>query len=199
MTTTSGSTTPIRVASAAEAERVYAVLALAFVADPASRWSWPDPHTYLTTFAKVARAFGGRAFEEGTAHVAGELAGAALWLPPGVRSDEETMGVLMAQTVPEASQADMFSVFEQMGAYHPTEPHWYLPMIGIDPVQQGRGIGSALLAHALAAVDRDHAVAYLESSNPKNVPLYERHGFKVIGEVQAGNSPTIHAMLRQTR
>jgi GNAT superfamily N-acetyltransferase len=199
MTTTSGSTAPIRVASASEEERVYAVLALAFVSDPASRWAWPDPHTYLTHFAAVARAFGGRAFGEGTAHVAGEFAGAALWLPPGVHSDEETMAALMAQTVPEANQADMSAVFEQMGGFHPTEPHWYLPMIGIDPVQQGRGLGSALLKHALALVDRDGATAYLESSNPKNVPLYVRHGFEVIGEVQAGNSPTIAAMLRRPR
>lgn len=109
------------------------------------------------------------------------------------------MAALMAQTVPEANQADMSAVFEQMGGFHPTEPHWYLPMIGIDPVQQGRGLGSALLKHALALVDRDGATAYLESSNPKNVPLYERHGFEVIGEVQAGNSPTIAAMLRRPR
>lgn len=199
MTTNPGSTPPIRVASASEEDRVYAVLALAFVTDPASRWAWPDPHTYLTHFAAVARAFGGRAFGEGTAHVAGDVAGAALWLPPGVRSDEETMGALMAQTVPEANQADMSAVFEQMGGYHPTEPHWYLPMIGIDPTQQGRGIGSALLRHALSTIDRDHAVAYLESSNPKNVPLYERHGFEVIGEVQAGRSPTIYPMFRKAR
>jgi ribosomal protein S18 acetylase RimI-like enzyme len=151
MTMSSGSTTPIRVASAAEEDRVYAVLALAFVSDPMSRWAWPDPHTYLTHFAAVARAFGGRAFGEGTAHVAGDFAGGALWLPPGVRPDEETLGALMAQTVPEANEAEMSAVFEQMGGYHPTEPHWYLPMIGIDPVQQGRGLGSALLKHALVA------------------------------------------------
>ena len=197
--TTNNSKLPIRVASASEDERVYAVLELAFITDPVSRWVWPDPHTYLTHFVPLARAFGGRAFEEGTAHVAGDFAGAALWLPPGVHPDEEAMGALMAATVPDASQAEFFGVFEQMGAYHPTEPHWYLPMIGIDPVHQGRGIGSALLARALEACDRDHLPAYLESSNPKNVPLYQKHGFEVVAELQAGRSPTIYPMLRKSR
>lgn len=40
------------------------------------------------------------------------------------------------------------------------------------------------------------AVAYLESSNPLNVPLYERFGFEVIAEIQTGDSPTIWPMLR---
>ena len=39
-------------------------------------------------------------------------------------------------------------------------------------------------------------VAYLESSNPLNVPLYERFGFEVIAEIQAGDSPAIWPMLR---
>jgi hypothetical protein len=41
--------------------------------------------------------------------------------------------------------------------------------------------------------------AYLESSNPANVPLYERHGFRALGTIQAGSSPTIFPMLRAAR
>lgn len=33
--------------------------------------------------------------------------------------------------------------------------------------------------------------AYLESSNPANVPLYEQHGFVVLGTIQVGSSPSI--------
>jgi hypothetical protein len=44
------------------------------------------------------------------------------------------------RTVSEQIQKDFFSVFEQMGRYHPSEPHWYLPLTGVDPLQQGKGI-----------------------------------------------------------
>jgi ribosomal protein S18 acetylase RimI-like enzyme len=78
-----------------------------------------------------------------------------------------------------------------MDKYHPKESHWYLPLIGVDPSHQGKGVGSALMKHALAACDRDGIIAYLESSNPRNVSLYERHGFEVIGEIQSGTLPIL--------
>jgi len=77
--------------------------------------------------------------------------------------------------------------------------HWYLPAIGVDPRGQGKGYGSALLAHSLEVCDRAHEAAYLESTNPLNIHLYERFGFEVIGEIQAGRSPTIVPMLRAAR
>ena len=88
---------------------------------------------------------------------------------------------------------------ERMGGYHAAEPHWYLPMIGVDPAHQGRGYGSALLRHASLQCDKDHMPAYLESSNPANVPLYEQHGFVVLGTIQVGSSPPICPMLRAAR
>jgi ribosomal protein S18 acetylase RimI-like enzyme len=93
----------------------------------------------------------------------------------------------------------MFGVFEQMAAFHPKEPHWYLPLIGTDPAKQGNGHGSALLLHALAICDREKLPAYLEASSPRNIPLYRRHGFESLGSIQVGNSPVITPMLRQPR
>jgi ribosomal protein S18 acetylase RimI-like enzyme len=106
---------------------------------------------------------------------------------------------LLQSTAPERVQSDLFAVFEQMGRYHPSEPHWYLPLIGADPAQQNKGYGSALLRHALSRCDHDKTLAYLESSNPKNIPLYERHGFEALGTIQVGTSPPIVPMLRKPR
>src|SRR5690606_32320732 len=124
------------------------------------------------------------------------FAGVALWLPPGAGSDEESLIRLFDENVSRDVKQDLPVIFEQMQKYHPTEPHWYLPMIGVDPAYQGTGVGSALMAEALKAVDRDGLIAYLESSNPKNISLYERHGFEVIGEIQSGGSPVLRPMLR---
>ncbi|WP_209434992.1 hypothetical protein [Pedobacter ginsenosidimutans] len=55
------------------------------------------------------------------------------------------------------------------------------------------------MTEALKAVDRDGLIAYPESSNPKNISLYQRHGFEVIGEIQSGNSPILRPMLRKAQ
>jgi ribosomal protein S18 acetylase RimI-like enzyme len=126
-------------------------------------------------------------------------AGAALWLPPDVRPEEDALITLLQQTGSAQVQKDGVKVFEQMGRYHPREPHWYLPFIGVDPFHQGKGYGTALMQHALLPCDRDHTLAYLESSNPKNIPLYERRGFELLGTIQVGTSPPIFPMLRTPR
>jgi len=69
-------------------------------------------------------------------------------------------------------------------------------MIGADPAHIGQGLGAALMKHALARCDEDRLPSYLESSNLRNVSLYERHGFEKIGEIQVGNSPVMTPMLR---
>jgi ribosomal protein S18 acetylase RimI-like enzyme len=188
----------VETATAADEAAVIDALTLAFSSDPAARWSWPDPKTYLETFPRFAKAFGGAAFGHGSAHRIG-FAGAALWLPPDVNPDEATLGELMQSTVAEETQRDAMQVMQQMASYHPHEPHWYLPLLGIDPAWQGKGLGGALLNHAMAICDRDGVLAYLESSNPRNVPLYERHGFEVLGTIQVGRSPPIIPMLRKPR
>ncbi len=119
--------------------------------------------------------------------------------PPQVEPDEEALGALFQRTVPEDLQDDVFALLEQMGRYHPSEPHWYLPLMGVDPRHQGKGLGSALMRHALVPCDRDQTLAYLESTNPKNIPLYERHGFELLGTIQAGSSPPLFPMLRRPR
>ena len=90
-------------------------------------------------------------------------------------------------------------MLEEVGKAHPEEPHWFLPAIGVDPIRQGSGYGSALLARSLEACDADHRVAYLEASNPRNVPLYGRFGFEVTGEIRVGSSPLVVPMVRAAR
>jgi ribosomal protein S18 acetylase RimI-like enzyme len=189
----------VALTSPSRAEPAIAVIVLAFGADPAARWTYPDADRYLTHFPEIVRAFGGRAFAHGTAYHVGDVLGAALWLPPGVGPDEEALGEILRRSVPEERLATVLAVFEKMGTYHPAEPHWYLPLLGVDPAHQRAGHGGALLDHVLRQCDRDHAPAYLESSNPANISLYERHGFRRLATIQVGSSPPVVPMLRSAR
>lgn len=174
-----------------------AVITLAFSTDPVARWTYPDPDQYLEHFPAFVRAFAGKAFASGTAYLAPDAAGAALWLGPGVEPNEDELLGLIWSSTSDDVQRDLFPMFEQMAAFHPSEPHWYLPMIGVEPGRQGSGIGSALLQHTLANCDADGLPAYLESSNPKNIPLYERFGFEQIGVIRSGDAPPLFPMLRK--
>jgi ribosomal protein S18 acetylase RimI-like enzyme len=175
-----------------------ALIALAFGNDPAARWAYKEPAAYLEHFPAFIRAFGCAAFDHDTAHHI-EGTAAALWIPPGAEPDEGPLMALIERSVPAEDHTEVFAVFEQMGEAHPEEPHWYLPLIGTDPTQQGRGHGSALLRHALAICDADRVPAYLEATCQRNVTLYQRYGFEVTGAIQSGSSPTITPMVRKPR
>ena len=186
-------------ATASDEASIIDVLVRANWEDPAARWVWPDSQQFLMHFPSFVRAFGGKAFAHGSAYYVNGYTGAALWLPPDVHPDEDALIALLQRTVSGQIQKDVFPVFEQMGRYHPSEPHWYLPLMGVDPSQQGKGLGSALLQHILIQFDRDNKLAYLESSNPCNIPLYRRHGFELLGSIQIGTSPSIPPMLRRPK
>lgn len=72
---------------------------------------------------------------------------------------------------------------------------WRLETLGVRPARQGRGLASALLSHALAEVGRrgGHEVV-LETSEPRNVRLYERHGFGVTGRTDGADAPPVWTM-----
>ena len=166
-----------------------AAIVAAFAADPAVRWLYPDADDYLTHFPDFVRAFAGKAFAHDTARELNGVSAAALWLPPDVQPDEAAIVEVVQRTVSEERLTEVFTMFEQMGAFHPHEPHWYLPMIGVDPIAQGRGCGTALLSPVLEHCDRNGLPAYLESTNPHNISLYQRFNFKPVGRIQTRTSP----------
>ena len=186
----------VRPAVRDEESAVSAVIGLAFASDPMARWSLKDAQTYLAVMPDVIRAFGAAAYDSDSAYVSDDFGGAALWLPPGVEPDIEVLDRLITTNADPAILPDVEAVFTSMARYHPEVPHWYLPLIGADPARQGQGIGSALMTHALARCDREGVAAYLESSNPRNIPLYRRHGFEILGTIQHGSSPVLTPMLR---
>ena len=139
----------IVVATTSDSERVVALLGLAFSSDPILRWLYPDPLQFDAFFPELTMALGGAAFESGSAYRTGDFSAAALWLPSGVHADEEVAGSVLERSVPEERSSVVFGILEQMEENHPSDEHWYLPWIGVDPIYQGRGLGTAVLQHTL--------------------------------------------------
>ena len=188
----------VNAARESERSRAVATLVAGFIADPVARWCWPDSESYLANMGRFANAYGGKAFAHGSAWTDPDFRGSALWLPPGEHPDEEELGSIVA-TLEQRKQGLLLAALEELGGYHPKEPHWFLPLIAVDPANQGQGIGSRLMQHAVAHCDATATRAYLESSNPRNISLYARHGFRVVGEVRHGDCPLFTPMVRDPR
>jgi GNAT superfamily N-acetyltransferase len=128
--------------------------------------------------------------------------GAALWAPPG---KWKTGIIYQLKLLPSAARISSWKRLLTVGAglnaveqKHPDQPHWYLWVLGTDPVHQGKGVGGQLIRPVLDRCDREHMPAYLESSKEKNVPFYERNGFKLVERFEVPNGgPPLWLMWRE--
>lgn len=187
----------VRSATSEELPQALSVILAAFLVDPAARFAWPAAHDYFRAMALAVREFAGSSFEHRTAYVTDDFCGVALWLPPGVQPDGKALEKVFRDAAKREHLDDLLATFDKMGRSHPGEPHWYLPLIGVDPKAQGKGLGGQLMRHALSRCDKDGVPAYLETANPRNIPLYERFGFEAMGEIQVGAAPVMTPMLRR--
>jgi GNAT superfamily N-acetyltransferase len=185
------------IAEKADIERMIIPVILAFSADPFVRWLFPDPERFLNIFRLLARTHAEKGIEHKSAFRTKDFRGAALWYPPNVYPDSAALAAVFGNAFDDNLTMKISSIFSQMQAYKPTEPHWYLRQIGIDPALHGKGYGSALINEVLRECDRTNIPAYLEASTPRNRTLYERLGFKVTGEIRETDSPPIWPMLRE--
>ena len=78
--------------------------------------------------------------------------------------------------------------------------HWYLALIAVDPLHQGKGYASKLLRMKLAEIDKQNLPCYLNAQNENKVSLYEHFGFELIGKTKVPNSNFYyHGMLRKKK
>lgn len=174
-------------------------LVLAFSSDPMMRWIYPDADSYLAQAPLLYNALAGQSVLAGCADVTPGLAGVAMWMAPGVKPDEALMGPVTAGIRPEI-MSDLLALLAECDVCLPKDENlWFLPLVGVDPGQRGKGLGSALMQHAVNRFDALGVPAYLESSNSLNVSLYLRYGFEVLTELQVGSSPVLRPMLRKPR
>ena len=180
--------------------RALSTLALAFSSDPLLRWMFPSSDSYLANIIETFDVFAGNSIDGETCLITSSFEGAAMWLAPGVETDEDAIGDTFARIFSPKFLPKVNEILATMESYHPHDDNcWYLPLIGVDPGHQNKGVGAALMKHMTEKLDNGGAMAYLESSNKKNISLYLRHGFEVIGEIQIYDSPIVTPMVRKCR
>ncbi|WP_166905405.1 GNAT family N-acetyltransferase [Mycobacterium sp. DL440] len=197
----------VRPPNKSDVKHVAAVLGRAFQHDPVMSWILADDTRRSKGLPRLFAAITRHHFlAGGGAEVAvrdGAIGAAALWDGPGRWKQTPGEELRMLPTMVLAFGRDMRrgqQVVELMKQHHPEEPHWYLAVIGSDPTVRGGGFGHALMQSRLDRVDAEHAPAYLESSNPDNVPYYLRFGFEITGEIPLPDGgPVMTAMWRRPR
>lgn len=176
------------------ADRVLAVMMRAFINDPATRWMFPDHDDYLAHFPAFTRPYAFGAFDDGAVHGIDGADAYAMWLSPGAHPDDDSITELIEHCIPESRHSEVFDLIAEMNAYQLTGPHWFLPLVGVDPVR--RGYGSALMNHMLARCDAERQIAYLDNTNEANLPFYERLGFRQLGVIWVSSCPPVYPMVR---
>lgn len=166
---------------AEDADRCADILTDAFADDPVSVWLVPEPderaevlHAYFHLFVRHGQ-------QVGTVHLADDH-GCAVWLPSDAADATDLDGQLQRLSGRHVAR---FAQFGQiMDDRHPTGPaHDYLMLLGITTGRQGRGLGSALLAHRLHQLDPIGLPTYLEATTERSANgVYARAGYRPHGE-----------------
>jgi ribosomal protein S18 acetylase RimI-like enzyme len=195
----------VRKATVADGPRLAQALASAFQDDPVIAWIFPDQRRRRAVLpAFMEFRLRNLAFPHDEVWMTADGASAAVWLPPPGRWQlplPQRLRLLPALVrFLGLRTTSVLAGLDRMEARHPDDrSHWYLFILGTEQAAQGRGLGSALLAHMLARVDADGMPAYLESSSERNLALYGRHGFEITSEVTLPSGPRIWPMWREPR
>jgi GNAT superfamily N-acetyltransferase len=185
-------------------------LARAFYDDPLFNHFVPDPISQskaLLAFMGAGLADAAPFGETWIARTDGKIACSAVWLPPGayprtVRRD--LLSSLRGAPTFVRSGRRLAGAVRLLGAvdkahHEVPEPHYYLNILGTDPLFQRMGAGSAALLPVLERCDREGLAAYLETQKEENLAYYARHAFELIKKVDVGGVPPIWTMLRKPR
>jgi GNAT superfamily N-acetyltransferase len=181
-----------------------------------SRAFWPDPlfghfarnavqeHQMLPIFLGAMIDDARRHGEIWVVRHDDRVIGSASWLPPGALP----RGALRESRIYRAcvralrtgtNRRSGIRLLSEVERMHPTEPHWYLAVLGVDPKWQSRGIGGALLKPVLDRCDSEGVPAHLETQKIENLPFYERFGFVVTEKVMVEGTPPVWLMWREPR
>jgi len=166
----------------------------------------PEPARRLRELPRFFAGTSRVGLRYGELHVLPDDAAVAIWLPPGV--DLTPPAILRSGLAPAVLRFGpaamrrflrIVSNFDRAERELMPEPRWHLLNLGVEPSQQGRGRGGEVIAPVLARADQAGQPCYLETSEERNVPFYERHGFICPGRRDPDGLPPFWPMVRRPR
>ncbi|MCB0162668.1 MAG: GNAT family N-acetyltransferase [Anaerolineae bacterium] len=198
--------TPVLLATS-QVKQGAALLARIFQHDPLIQFLLVDSASRLNKAAHFYQAAIRLGLLYGEVYTTPTLDGMAVWISPGhtdltfeqLRKSGFLTTMLTIGLKPLSRFIRTASYIEKVKKQTlSTRPHWNLTLFGIDPSQQGQGLGGCLIEPILTRADTEYLPCYLESANERNLTFYRRHGFQVMGHGHVPKrGPQIWFMLRE--
>jgi ribosomal protein S18 acetylase RimI-like enzyme len=191
---------------------VSAVLGQAFVTEATFAWAFDGPHvTRELLESRLIRAFelylerllplgvvweASEATRAGAAAPAGDPLGAMVLISDDKYADWEAAVVddSLVRELTDDGGARHVAFWDWLTARLPDERTWQLDSLGVAAHARGRGVGSALLRHALERATAAGFATTLETATPGNVPIYEHMGFRVYDDALPPAGPRVWFM-----
>jgi GNAT superfamily N-acetyltransferase len=192
----------VRPACDDDVEPLAAMLARAFHDDPVTCWVYTREQRRRHWATRFFRWQVERLLNQELSWTVDDHAGTAVWALPdqwreGVRETLSLFRLTLPGVLPRLPR--VLSGLGQVEARHPSERHFYLALLGVDPSRQGEGVGSLLIRPGLDLCDAEHMPAYLETGKERNLAFYGRHGFEIVDRLDLPKGPPVWFLWREPR
>ncbi|MCL4177075.1 MAG: GNAT family N-acetyltransferase [Verrucomicrobia bacterium] len=183
-------TSPVVALDRHQLPQALATLVKAFAFDPMATYFFPNAPQRGIGLAHIFQMALRHGLRGGAVDAVHDGGGVAIWL----RSERATMSLprmirmgLLAAALRVGYAATrrimrFLQWMEEQRLQSVASRHWYLLNLAVRPELQGQGLGSILLRSGLDRAQLQGVPCFLETTNPRNVPFYEKHGFRVIHE-----------------
>ena len=195
-----GAVSSVRVATPSDIDGISDIFTSAFFEDPLWGPVFPDVTRRATQANAFWRQFVTSALRHPWTFITEPGQSAATWLPPGsdefTAEDEDSFESFLVAIADQQIADNILAILKLFEESRPSEPHYYLSLLGTHKNHRGRGSGMALLRENLARIDALGAPAYLESTNPANNERYMSVGFRPHGSFIIPSGHTVTTMWR---